>query len=70
MSEDEQRRLFAIREELRVSAVLENARRFAARYDVMQREARRGAMKLALAYVTSPAETITTNTLGKLQSKI
>jgi prophage DNA circulation protein len=53
MSEDEQRKLFALREELRLSAVLEGARRFAAKFDVMQREARRAAMKLTLGRVAA-----------------
>jgi hypothetical protein len=65
MSEDEQRHLFSMREELRLSAVLERAQRSAARFDVMQREARRGAMKLALAYITSHADTGPGNTRGK-----
>ena len=53
MSEDEQRQLSARREQLRLSAMLESAQRFAANFDVMQREARRGAMKLTLACVDS-----------------
>ncbi len=65
MSEDEQRQLFAGREELRLSAVLERAQRFAAKFDVMQREARRGAMKLTLKCVASRQDSIPINTRGK-----
>ncbi len=53
MSEDEQRQLFARHEELRLSAALESARPCATKFDVMQHDARRAAMKLVLACVTS-----------------
>jgi hypothetical protein len=53
MSEDEQRQLFSRCEELRLSAALEGARPCATRFDVMQHEARRAAMRLVLACVTS-----------------
>lgn len=65
MSEDEQRQLFALREELRVSAVLERARRFAAKFDVMQREARRAAMKLTLGRVDSHQDSSPRSTLAR-----
>ena len=38
---------------MRLSAMLESAQRFAAKFDVMQREARRGAMKRTMACVDS-----------------
>jgi hypothetical protein len=65
MSEDEQRLLFARREELRRSAVLESARDIAATFDVMQRESRCAAMKLALAWRVLPGEPGPVNTFGK-----
>ena len=65
MSEDEQRQLFVMREELRLSAVLEGARRFAAKFDVMQREARRAAMKLTLDRVASQQDSSPFRSRGK-----
>ena len=65
MSEDEQRRLFARREELRLSALLEGEQCFAAKFDVMQREARRAAMKLTLAWRAPHADPGGMGTLGK-----